>query len=192
MIEEILAEMGSSSTAAPLLVRGLLFRLLVYLARIQAEGGGARRSGPRGHLVPARGPRLADVVRVCEQRFAEPLLVPQLAALMFLSPGHFSELFSREVGIPPATYLRRLRLERAQTLLRTTALSATEIAQQSGFNDLAQLSRAFRTVFNTTPSTYRARSKRGYWMDGTAAADPQDPGQETSDSRPKSSYGPSA
>jgi AraC-like DNA-binding protein len=105
---------------------------------------------------------------------------------MFLSPGHFSELFSREVGMPPATYLRRLRLERAQTLLRTTALSATEIAQQSGFNDLAQLSRAFRTAFNTTPSAYRAHSMRGYWMDGTAAPDlgfPQDPGVAKSSAR---------
>jgi AraC-like DNA-binding protein len=167
MIEEILAEMESCSVAAPILVRGLLFRLLVYLARIKAEPGDARSSNPHGHRVPARGPSLADVVRVCEDRFAEPLLVPQLAALMFLSPGHFSELFAREVGMPPASYVRRLRLERAQTLLRTTALSATEIARQSGFNDPAQLSRAFRTAFRMTPSAYRARSMQGNWMDDT-------------------------
>ena len=152
IIGQIAAEMERPTEAtAPLLVRGLLFRLLVYLARAQPDDQGEGRRAP----AQGRGPILTEVLRVCEERYAEPLTVPQLAALMFLSPGHFSEVFSREVGLPPAAYLRRLRLERAQTLLRATDLSATEIAHRTGFADSAQFSRAFRAALGITPSAYR-------------------------------------
>lgn len=156
MIEEIGTELEGVAPLAPELVSGLFFRLLVYLARWQAEWEKERRQrNQRGGGAHSRG--LAEVLQVCEQRFAEPLTVPQLAALMFLSPSHFSEVFAREVGMTPAAYLRRLRLERAQKLLRSTDTSATEIALQVGFGDLAQLSRAFRAAFGISPRTYRSQ-----------------------------------
>lgn len=103
----------NASLENALLARGLFFRLLVWLSRWKSE---------EGHSAHSPSGALADMLRVCEERFAEPLSVPQLAAMMFVSTGHFSELFAREVGMPPAAYLRRLRLERARTLLRDTSL----------------------------------------------------------------------
>jgi transcriptional regulator GlxA family with amidase domain len=111
--------------------------------------------------VPAdAGLALADIIRVCEEHFFENLSVPQLAARMFLSPGHFTEIFTREVGMPPAAYLRRLRLERAQTLLRETTLPVTAVAMQVGFSDAAGLSRAFRGAFGLSPLQYRRRKRQ--------------------------------
>lgn len=164
MIGEIDAEMARTDATAPLLVRGLLFRLLVYVAR----ASGSRDVRGRTEMTVAEtadpaartadyGGGLATVLRVCEERIAEPLSVPQLAALMFLSPSHFAEVFSRHVGMPPGAYIRQIRLQRAQTLLRTTQLSATEIAQATGFGDPARLSRAFRAAFDLTPTAYRRR-----------------------------------
>jgi AraC family L-rhamnose operon regulatory protein RhaS len=158
MIEELNRERGANANVSRALVRGLFFRLLVFLARQHAQQRTAlRHTSTRTARQQAHN--VAQVLQFCDEHFCESLSVPQLAAMMFLSPGRFSEVFTREVGMPPATYLRRLRLERAQTLLRTTSLSATEIAHRSGFSDLAQLSRAFRAVFGTTPSAYRATYK---------------------------------
>ena len=53
------------------------------------------------------------------------------------------------------TCLRGLRLARTQMLLRTTNLSITEIAQQSGFGDSAQLPRAFKAALGITRRDYR-------------------------------------
>jgi len=160
MVQEFFTEITQPAPVSAMLVRGLLLRLLVYLARLQSEDDLSldekEAASDSTAKTSAGGPGLAEVLRICEERFAEPLSVPQLAALMFLSPSYFSEIFSREVGMPPAAYIRRLRLERAQTLLRTTWLSATEIAQQVGLNDSAQLSRAFRAAFGMTPTAYRA------------------------------------
>ena len=156
LVDEVLAEMQQAADVSPLLVRGLMFQLLVYLTRVQPALD--THDTAANAEVPHNGgtsSTLADILHICEARFAESLTVPQLAALMFLSAGHFSELFAREVGMPPGAYLRQLRLERAQTLLRTTALTITEVAQQSGFGDSAQLARAFKAAFGATPSAYR-------------------------------------
>jgi AraC-like DNA-binding protein/quercetin dioxygenase-like cupin family protein len=163
-IEAMVRELWSEAERAPtnpavarILLPALFFRLLVTLARDHEATGEIRTSG---HTPGAAGhdAGLAAVLRLCETHFAEPLSVPQLAATMFLSPGRFSEVFSQYMGVAPATYLRRLRLERAQTLLRTSRhLPAATIATQVGFNNPAQFSRAFRAAFGVTPSEYRSR-----------------------------------
>ncbi len=158
MVAEICAEFMVQSREATLLTRSQFFRMLVHVARWHAAHPVsytyASEASPKSRVPHGIG--LATILQLCEERFYEPLTVPQLAALMFLSPSRFTELFSSEVGISPAAYIRRLRLERAQTLLRTTPLSVTTIAHQIGFRDMAQFSRAFHTVFHLTPTAYRA------------------------------------
>jgi AraC-like DNA-binding protein len=162
MIGELHTEFLSSTVEAPLLTHSLFFRLLVHLARWQAtqqtnNNGDKWSASSEARQMVSYKVSIANVLQLCEERFHEPLTVPQLAALMFLSPSRFTELFSHEVGTSPAAYIRRLRLEQAQSLLRTTSLSTTTIAHQVGFRDSAQLSRAFHTVFHLTPSAYRAK-----------------------------------
>jgi AraC-like DNA-binding protein/mannose-6-phosphate isomerase-like protein (cupin superfamily) len=163
MIEEIQTEFLTASPEAAILTHSQFFRMLVYIARqhrlvmqrssrLQSESDAPLSSTPHGI-------GLARVLQMCEEHFHEPLTVSQLAALMFLSPSRFTEIFTRQVGVSPAAYIRRLRLERAQTLLRTTTLSITTIAQQVGFSDLAQFTRAFQAVFHITPTAYRAQFK---------------------------------
>jgi AraC family L-rhamnose operon regulatory protein RhaS len=154
-VDGLFDEAARSEPVTPLLMRHALFRILVAVAR-------ARRPPAAAALaVPAdAGLALADIIRVCEEHFSENLSVPQLAARMFLSPGHFTEIFTREVGMPPAAYLRRLRLERAQTLLRETTLPVTAVAMQVGFGDAAGLSRAFRGAFGLSPLQYRRRKRQ--------------------------------
>lgn len=105
---------------------------------------------------------LERVLAFCEERFHEPLSIAQMSALMHLSSGHFSEVFTREMGMAPTIYLRQIRLERAQNLLRSTRNSVGEIASLSGFGSSAFFSRAFRQAFNTTPLEYRRAHAKKY------------------------------
>jgi AraC-like DNA-binding protein len=153
-LRELLEELARAQThmrEAEVLTRVLFFRLLITLARLWNEN--ATQQG----LADYRDVGLAEVLRFCEARFAEEISVPQLAAKMFLSPSRFAELFKKEMGVPPGAYLRRLRLDKAQTLLRTTDQSAQAIAQSCGFSDATQFSRAFKIAFAHTPSAYRAK-----------------------------------
>lgn len=157
-VEKIVAEMNRELSSeetfiAPLLARGLFFRLLVFLARLVSTSSTRTVENARPDALALA---LRDILRVCETRFHEPLSVPQLAKLIGFSTAHFSEVFKAETGLAPATYIRRLRLQRAQKLLQTTKLSSSQIALQCGFSDGAQLARTFRREFDMTPRQLRS------------------------------------
>lgn len=157
-IAEIHSEYTVSTPDAVVLTRSQFFRMLIHLARWQnglSEARGAVAAEASSQPDPQQKMGLADILHFCEENYHEQLNVPQLAARMFLSPSRFSEIFSREIGMSPAAYIKQLRLERVQTLLRTTTLSTTSIAHQVGFRDSAQLARVFRSTFHITPTAYR-------------------------------------
>ena len=142
---------NGADAASPILLRQAVFALLVHLAWRWEE------NPPTEAAVEcaAGAPTIADAVRWCEERFAEPWSVPQLAARLFLSPGHFSQRFRREVGVSPAAFVRRLRLEKARALLRDTDWPLARIAEATGFADAAHLARSFRGFYGITPNTFR-------------------------------------
>ena len=156
--QQIREELARHDTNSTLIARGMFFRLIGSLMRWSAEAEPTPRPSPLKDGQP-----VAAALRFCEENFHEPLLIPQLAARMFISPSHLYALFKAEVGVTPATYIRRLRLSHAQLLLRTTSQSSGDIAAACGFREVSQFSRAFRAAFGTTPREYR----RAYF--GTAA-----------------------
>jgi AraC-like DNA-binding protein len=72
-----------------------------------------------------------------------------------LSRFHLTRSFAEVFGLPPLAYHRRLRLEGAARLLKSEAMSATEIAEQLGYGSLSAFTRAFRQNFGVPPSQAR-------------------------------------
>lgn len=73
-----------------------------------------------------------------------------------VSRYHLERSFHAKVGVPIHRYLKLVRLERAQALLRS-GRSATEAAHRTGFFDSAHMNRAFKAELGITPGSY-ARS----------------------------------
>jgi AraC-like DNA-binding protein len=73
-----------------------------------------------------------------------------------LSRFHLTRSFAEVFGLPPLAYHRRLRLEGAARLLKSEAVSATQIAEQLGYGSLSAFTRAFRQNFGVPPSQARA------------------------------------
>jgi AraC-like DNA-binding protein len=102
--------------------------------------------------------RLLRARDAMDRDFAEPIDVPALARIAFMSPGHFSRTFRAAFGETPHRYLQRRRVERAMALLREPAASVTQVCQRVGFESLGAFSRAFKAVTGESPSTYRGRA----------------------------------
>ena len=78
----------------------------------------------------------------------EPLRLRDLSRVAMLSPFHFHRVFQALVGSTPADFVKRLRLEKALTLMsRTRSRSLTTIALGCGFSSSSDFSRCFKQRF---------------------------------------------
>ncbi|PRX90061.1 AraC family transcriptional regulator [Paraburkholderia sp. BL25I1N1] len=85
--------------------------------------------------------------------------VERLAAVSGVSEAHFARSFKQAFGIPPHRYLLTRRIEQANTLLRDTALSITEIAFATGWESLGTFGRIFRDINGRSPSAMRREAQ---------------------------------
>lgn len=90
-----------------------------------------------------------------ETHYGEHCRLAELAQVAGLSPTHFSELFTRQVGLPPHQYLLRVRITRARELLRNSDINITELAQELGFNSSQHFALWFKRMTGTPASAYR-------------------------------------
>ena len=105
--------------------------------------------------------RITWAVDYLQRHLADTLRIPELAALVNLSPSRFRDLFRAQLGVGPAEYLQRLRLRRARLLIEGTFLSVKEVMALVGYNDASHFSREFRRQHGISPSAVRGRAQRG-------------------------------
>jgi AraC family transcriptional regulator len=127
---------------------------------LDLAAGALRQSGTcHQPAISARDERrVAAVIRHLEDHYHEPLPLAALADLAGLSPFHFLRVFRATAGLTPHQYVLRARLRAAAVTLATTTTPVTEVALASGFEDLSNFIRTFRTEFGVTPSTYRGHN----------------------------------
>jgi AraC family transcriptional regulator, dual regulator of chb operon len=86
--------------------------------------------------------------------------VSALARQCGCSRTHLARVFREHVGSTPSAWLLELRLADAQRLLVTTGLSVTDVALESGFENLSHFHRCFARHFGLTPLRYRKKHQR--------------------------------
>ncbi|NJM75954.1 MAG: helix-turn-helix transcriptional regulator, partial [Acaryochloridaceae cyanobacterium RU_4_10] len=101
--------------------------------------------------------KIATSDRYINDHLAEDVTVTEIANELEMSQYYFSRLFKQSIGASPYQYVMQQRIERAQSLLKTTSLSVAAIAQLVGFSNHNQLTLQFRKFTGITPSNYRKR-----------------------------------
>lgn len=99
-------------------------------------------------------PHLGRALEAIHDDPGSPWTVESLARLARTSRSQFAEQFKDAVGDSPARYLTRVRMERAERMLRAGAPVA-DIAYQLGYESDAGFSRAFRRHAGVSPSLWR-------------------------------------
>jgi AraC-like DNA-binding protein len=104
----------------------------------------------------ARAPASPVIERVrahVEKHLEEPIEVAVLARVARLSESRFKARFKEEIGVPPAEFWLRQKIERARNLLRKGE-AVTEVAYRLGFSSSQYFATAFRRYTLLTPSEY--------------------------------------
>lgn len=126
-------------------------QMVLFLKR---PGGQSQFSAQLASPLASRPP-LRDLQSWIHEHPASDLSVEALAARCGMSPRHFARVFARELGVTPARYVERARVETARQLLEGSGGSLEEVAAASGFGSAETLRRAFQRVLRVSPSSYR-------------------------------------
>jgi AraC-like DNA-binding protein len=101
--------------------------------------------------------RIGRAIARVQERPEAAWTLASLAAVATMSRSAFADRFRSVMGEPPVAYVRRLRLQRAERLLRTSDATLADIASRVGYAAPESLSRAFKARYGVAPSAIRRR-----------------------------------
>lgn len=101
------------------------------------------------------GQRIDEVKKYIRDHIDEPLTRETLADVVGFSVPHFHRIFTAQLGENIASYVRRVRLERAGRKLRMGAVDITQVALAAGYDTHTAFSRAFKQQYGLSPSEFR-------------------------------------
>lgn len=99
--------------------------------------------------------RMRKVLHYIDEHFSEDISLQSTADQVYLSKSYLSRVFQKRMGISFSDHLRKLRLNKAAWLLRSTEQPIIEIAMNCGFPRINTLILNFKQEYGETPSCYR-------------------------------------
>jgi AraC-like DNA-binding protein len=110
------------------------------------------------HLPPSSHARVSHVVRLIERHPELDWSLASLAQEAKLSSYHFLRTFEQVAGVTPHQFIRRTRLREAALQLASDSSRILDVALDSGFGDVSNFNRAFRTEFGLSPRAFRTQN----------------------------------
>lgn len=104
---------------------------------------------------------IMKAVKIVERDFTHHIHALEVASEIGISRSYFSVKFKKYVGVTFGDFIQNLRIQKAQQLLNETDQNVTEIAYESGYEDVYYFNRVFREKVQCTPNEYRKRESRG-------------------------------
>lgn len=99
--------------------------------------------------------RINAVLTYIDQNLDEKLDLETLSSVSHFSPYHFHRIMRAYLDEPIGSYIIRIRLENAATLLRYSSLRLNEIAYKIGYETPSSFTKAFKKLFGVAPKAYR-------------------------------------
>lgn len=97
--------------------------------------------------------RFKEIISYVDENFREDISCSSLSRKFGYDEAYFSRKFKEVTGLSPTVYIRVLRLEYAQKLLKK-GVSVSDAAHSCGFSDAGYFSRCFKKQFSMTPTEY--------------------------------------
>lgn len=152
LIEKIYECYTRGEGADMLEIKGYMCLLVAYLVRnfTTKTMGDNTYSGHVNKLN-----RVNEAIKYMGGNYDKPLTTRQLSGLAHLSEGYFCQIFKEVTGKTAMEYLNRLRIDKAEKMLKKTEMTVTEIAFCCGFEDANYFSRTFKRIKGINPVSLR-------------------------------------
>jgi AraC family transcriptional regulator len=151
----ILSELTVETAASRMYVESASLTLAARLLQKYCDSGMCASTEPSAQSLDHI--RLGRVLDYIAANIEDDLTLTDLAGIAGYSPFHFARKFKLSMGIPPHSYISRMRLKNAMAELAAGKLPLAEIALNTHFSSQASFTRAFHRATGMTPNEYRRR-----------------------------------
>lgn len=146
----LIAQLESFDTIKPSVNFIRLVELLTSLRTIEKE------SVLQSSLLQAKGhERFQDVFSYIIEHFREPINLQTVSDIAKLSPTSFCRYFKKYTGKTFTQIILEYRLETAAQLLISSQKRISEVAFESGFEDIPYFNRTFKKWKSISPKAFR-------------------------------------
>lgn len=145
---------GEEKPSEPL----LRLKLKELIVSILVSRNNPRLSAYFQSLAAGQAPSIAQIM---EANFRYNLALENFAELCHRSLSTFKRDFQKQYQEPPGRWLLQKRLDYAAVLIRAGQLNVSQVALESGFEDLSHFSRAFKNKFGVSPTGFRDQPPPG-------------------------------
>ncbi len=101
---------------------------------------------------------LNEALRLIALQLEEPLNIQDIAKQVGTTHRTLDRLFKRYIGLSPSSYIRQLRLSRAESLLVQTGMAVSDVGLACGFNSASLFGRHFKAHYKLTPLQFRQQA----------------------------------
>ena len=98
-----------------------------------------------------------EMVSYIQQNYMGKILLREFGEQFHLSEKYISRYFKEHFHITLSQYVTYLRLEHAKQMLQETDISVTEVAMQSGYQNISYFIRSFKKTYGVSPLKYSVR-----------------------------------
>nr|WP_269091123.1 DJ-1/PfpI family protein [Actinopolymorpha cephalotaxi] len=142
------------SDTGPDVARAVARQLVTYMQRPgnQAQMSVFTATTPRNSVV-------RQAVEFIETHLGENLTPALVAQRVGVSERHLSRLFTRELTVSAARFIRRRRTSAAAQLLADTDLTQDAVAARVGFRTVETMRQAFQHLYGVSPSHFQATQR---------------------------------
>lgn len=152
VFQKIISEEYFNQSKDAIYIKSLFYEFLHILTTDFLLNKENERYNEEIHKFETRKHEIAEYIQT---NFDKPISLDDLSKQMFLSYAYLSKYIKRHFGMGFAEYLNQVRLNFAVSQLLHSDISIVRIAMVSGFASSAALNKAFKQVYNMTPTEYR-------------------------------------
>lgn len=92
--------------------------------------------------------------------FSKPLAIEDYAYLTGRSLSTFRRDFIQQFGIPPKSWLINKRLEKARLLLSNNNTTVSQVAMETGYENVSHFVKAFHKKYSTPPKQFLMKKRK--------------------------------
>lgn len=100
-------------------------------------------------------PEITALAEYIDSHYKDPLSLEDFSNYTHLSKHYLIRVFARQMGMSPYRYLHMCRISHAQSLLKSSDMTVSQIAYAVGYNDPIVFTRHFKAFHMVTPAEYR-------------------------------------